>query len=140
MYLSEHTEVRCIVWDPQEDFIVRLVVNDNLKMSSKHFCNFVFSGMSNGQIYVHNYPALTVRMLLKMHTDTIVDIQFSMKQTYMASCDVSGYVLVWHTKTFKPFIKCVESCESLIAWHPWKEDNIIVGKLCEVYYFIDNYQ
>lgn len=88
--------------------------------------------MSNGLIYVHRFPSLHPQVVLKMHKDCVLDIQLSMNQKYFASCDVTGFVLVWYTNTFHPFVKCLESSEALIAWHPWKEDDLIVGRYRKV--------
>lgn len=87
-----------------------------------------FSGMWCGAIYVHNFPSLDPHVVLKMHTDCVLDIQLSMNQKYFASCDSTGFVLVWYTKTFTAFVKCYEASEALIAWHPWKEDDLIIGR------------
>lgn len=85
------------------------------------------SGMSNGHIYVHRYPSLEVSTILTLHTDCISEIKFSKNTKYFATTDLSGYVLIWLLKKMVPFIKCLESSDCLIAWHPWKEDDIIIA-------------
>lgn len=90
--------------------------------------NLFFSGMSCGSIYVHDFPLVDSTVVLRIHNDCVLDIQLSTNQKYFASCDVTGFVLIWYTNTFTVFIKCMESSEVLIAWHPWKEDDLMVGK------------
>lgn len=94
-------------------------------MQEKH--SLLNSGMSNGHIYVHMYPSLEVYGILLLHKDLITDIRISKTAKYFASTDASGYVLIWNLRKLRPYIKCVEESECLIAWHPWKEDDLILA-------------
>lgn len=87
----------------------------------------VHSGMSNGHIYVHRYPSLEVSVVLTLHIDCISTLKFSRTAKYFASADLSGLVLLWDTKKMRPFIKCIEVSECLIAWHPWQEHDIVIA-------------
>lgn len=88
---------------------------------------FYYSGMVSGQIYVHKNPSLEVLSVITTHGDCITDLKFSHNRKYFASCDLKGLTLVYIWNTKKSIVAANESCECMVAWHPWKEDELIVG-------------
>lgn len=65
--------------------------------------------------------------MLTLHADCVTELKFSRNTKYFASTDLSGYVLLWDFQTMRPFIKCMENSGCLIAWHPWREDDIVIA-------------
>lgn len=127
-YETADLDPRCIRWDPKNNFIFWYVVPyDRSIIQLSTISLDANSGMSNGSIYVHLYPSLDVKTILLLHNDCISDIQFSRSTKYFATTDLSGYVLIWNLRKLRPFIKCMEESDCLIAWHPWKEDDIIIA-------------
>lgn len=60
-----------------------------------------------------------------------MDIKISVNRKYLATCEMDGYVLIWRWQSFRPIIKCLDVAECLVAFHPWKEDDLIIGK-CKI--------
>lgn len=94
------------------------------------FLSVNFSGRSNGDIIVHESTSLETISILNAHSDVITDLKFSNNRKYFASCDVSGHTFIWVWSTLKPIINCNDKNECIIAWHPWKEEYIVVGAYC----------
>ena len=57
----------------------------------------------------------------------VTDLKFSAFGKYIACCNTSGLVQVWVHGSQYLKIQYVATSDCMIAWHPWKEDDLIIG-------------
>lgn len=91
-----------------------------------------FSGTLRGSVYVHRCRrSLRIVKKLTLSTLCVNTLQISANRMYFAASDNGGNVFVWNFQTFETVFQWEEKeiCKTLIAWHPWKESYLIVGKL-----------
>ncbi|KAG4065287.1 hypothetical protein HA402_012729 [Bradysia odoriphaga] len=109
-YSRRKDEVRSVIWDPKNSFIV--------------------SGMLSGNVYIHNCSlSLKILKTLVCAQLCINTIQISANQTFLSAADKGGNVFVWNMRTYESVFKLSEKDvnRALIAWHPWKENYLIIA-------------
>lgn len=139
-YNCVSNEVRSVVWDPKNEFIVRYGLNtlsaasrDRWSITLK-FLFLFFSGTLSGNVYIHKC-SVSLKILKKLTCTqrAITSVQLSANQMFLSAAERGGNVCVWNTKTYEVVYRQkwsnVEVKRSLTAWHPWKENYLIIGTL-----------
>ncbi|XP_037025432.1 protein cortex [Bradysia coprophila] len=109
-YSRRKDEVRSVIWDPKNSFIV--------------------SGTLSGNVYVHNCSiSLRILKTLVCAKLCINTVQISANQMFLSAADKGGNVFVWNMQTYESVFKWSEKGvnRALIAWHPWKETYLIIA-------------
>lgn len=108
--------VRAIEWDPLERNIL--------------------CGMLSGQLYMVQYPLgspippyipVPKVQMCKHHSQCIANIKYSMNRTFIATVDFGGNLSIRRRKQFDTIYYKMNDAD-LFAWHPWRSNDIFIGK------------
>lgn len=98
------------------------------------FLFLFFSGTLSGNVYIHKC-SISLKILKKLTCTqrAITSVQLSANQMFLSAAERGGNVCVWNTNTYEIVYRQkwsnAEVKRSLTAWHPWKENYLIIGTL-----------
>lgn len=136
---TRHTEW-IKIWN-LTDTRLKLIAHQTVSVDNKITCidwfykkKIVVLGMELGSLMIYDFTDLlkqSIRMYMNRHKFRLTQVKFSPTNSFLASCDVSGTVIIWKWNSGRMlkhvvwnfYVKGV-----CIDWHPWSHANILIGR------------
>lgn len=96
---------------------------------------FIMMGMECGTIVIYSVSDINefkhFRTLEKHHDCAISIMQYSTQETYFASLDRSGLVIIWNGGSLTKICSIsVDKSIKFMEWHPFVAEDMVIGTKC----------